>query len=261
MSDAVLYEVDEGVATITLNRPERLNAMDVEMMAGFVSSIEQTADDDAVRAVIYTGAGRGFCAGADLKAKGVLGEGGTHSRIGMLNQYQRSVQLLREMPKVTIAAVNGPAAGAGMSWACAADLRYAALSAKFLTAFVNVGLSGDFGMSWTLPRIIGPSRARELYFLNEAIGGEQAAEIGLVSRALPDEELMPYVREIAARVSHSAPAAIAGMKRNLNEGDEIDFTEALKREADRHVRSGAHPDAAEARAAFLEKRAPNFSRG
>jgi 2-(1,2-epoxy-1,2-dihydrophenyl)acetyl-CoA isomerase len=186
VNDTVLYDVEGGIATITLNRPERLNAMDADLLHGALEAMETAAGDDEAKVVIFTGAGRGFCAGGDLTARNTLGEGGTDSRIGMLEHLQRSALLLREMPKVTIAAVNGAAAGAGLAWACAADLRYAAESAKFTTAYLNAGLSGDFGGTWTLPRIIGAARARELYLLADrfdaaeadALGGGTAARLG-----------------------------------------------------------------------------------
>ncbi len=200
MNDAVLYEAADGIATITLNRPERLNAMNAALLQGALEALETAAADDGVRVVVMTGAGRGFCAGGDLSARDTLGTGPTQSRIRVLRTYMRSSQLLREMPKVTIAAVNGPCAGAGFSWACAADLRYAASSARFVTAFLNAGLSGDFGGTWTLPRIVGRARARELYLLSEAISAEQAEGIGLVTKAVPDAEFMPYVYSVARKL-------------------------------------------------------------
>ncbi len=258
MSDSVLYEVDGGIATITLNRPERLNAMTADLLRGALEALETAATDEEVRAVIFTGAGRGFCAGGDLTARNTLGEGGMDSRIGVLETYQRSALLLHEMPKVTIAAINGAAAGAGLAWACAADLRYAAASAKFVTAYLNVGLSGDFGGTWTLPRIVGSARARELYLLSDRLSADEAERIGLVSKVLPDEELMPHVRSIAERLVASAPVALRRIKENLNDAEDISFSQALIGEAERHVRTGTTEDAREAGAAFREKRTPVF---
>ncbi|MEE8422181.1 MAG: enoyl-CoA hydratase [Dehalococcoidia bacterium] len=259
MNETVLYESDGNIATITLNRPESLNAMDGDLLRGAVDALEQAAGDDSVRAVILTGAGRGFCSGGDLRAAGTLGDGNLESRIGVLQAFERSSRLLHEMPKVTIAAVNGPCAGAGLSWACAADLRYAAESARFLTAFATAGLSGDFGGTWTLPRIIGPARAREMYLLGDRVTAEEAERIGLVSKMLPDDELMPHVRSVAERLIAAAPIALTRIKQNLNDADEITFAEALNREADRHVRTGGSEDSREARMAFNEKRPPNFT--
>jgi 2-(1,2-epoxy-1,2-dihydrophenyl)acetyl-CoA isomerase len=258
MNDTVLYEVEGGVATVTLNRPDRLNSMTAELLSGAVEALEEAAADDSVRVVVFTGAGRGFCAGADLTARNTLGEGNIDARIGVLQRFERSALLLHEMPKVTIAAVNGPAAGAGLAWACAADLRFAAASAKFVTAFVNVGLSGDFGGTWTLPRIVGASRARDLYLLSEAIDGAEAERIGLVSRVFPDTDFRQEVRMIAERLAAAAPIALRNIKANLLDAERLGFVDAMMREAERHVRSGATEDAREAGRAFLEKRSPVF---
>jgi 2-(1,2-epoxy-1,2-dihydrophenyl)acetyl-CoA isomerase len=259
MNETVLYQAEGGIATITLNRPERLNAMTAELLEGALDALEQAAGDPAVRVVIFTGAGRGFCAGADLTARNILGEGGYESRVRLLRSYVRTAQLLREMPKPTIAAVNGAAAGAGAAWAYAADLRYAAASAKFVSAYVNVGLSGDFGGTWTLPRIVGAARARQIFLLNEPLSASEAERLGLVSKALPDAELLPYVRSVAERLLGFSPTAVRNIKANLNDADTMSFTELLDRETERHIRSGETDDAREARSAFLEKRKPEFA--
>ena len=256
---AVRYEISDGIATITLNRPERLNAMDGPLMDGARAGLIAANNDDAVRVVILTGAGRGFCAGGDLRAGGAsLGEGPPEARISMLRTYMQTSQMLREMPKITIAAINGAVAGAGLSWACAADLRYAAESAKFLTAFGNVGLSGDFGGTWTLPRIVGPAKARELYLLGDTIDAQEALRVGLVAAVFPDDEFMDSVRAIAERLHNKAPIALQHIKRNLNDADRMPFSELLDREAERHVRSGQTEDMREAVAAFFERREPVF---
>jgi len=259
MNETVLYEVSDGIATITLNRPDRLNTMTAQLLDEALEALETAATDTDARVVIFTGKGRGFCAGADLAARNTLGTGGIDSRIGVLQHVQRTALLLREMAKVTIAAINGACAGGGFSWACAADLRYAAASAKFATAYVNVGLSGDFGGTWTLPQIVGPAKARELYLLNDRLTAEDAERLGLVSRVLPDEELMPYVRGVAGRLVDSAPVAVRRIKENLNDAENICFAEALRLEAERHVRTGSTADAAEAGRAFLDKRKPVFT--
>ena len=259
MNETVLYQAEDGIATVTLNRPERLNSMTAELLDGALEALEQAAGDPSIGVVIFTGAGRGFCAGADLTARNILGEGGFESRTRVLRSYVRTAQLLREMPKVTIAAVNGAAAGAGAAWAYAADLRYAAASAKFVSAYVNVGLSGDFGGTWTLPRIVGAAKAREIYLLNEPLPAAEAERLGLVSKVLPDEELLPHVRAVADRLLNFSPTALRNIKLNLNDADTISFTEALDRDTERHLRSGETADAREARAAFLEKRRPVFA--
>ncbi len=255
---AVLYASADGIATVTLNRPERLNAMNAELLKGAVDALERAREDDDARVVVLTGAGRGFCVGGDLAARGTLGEGGVESRIGVLRAYMRTSQLLREMPKVTIAAINGAVAGAGLSWACAADLRYAAESAKFVTAFANAGLSGDFGGTWTLPRLVGAGKARELYLLSDRFTAQDALGMGLVTGVFDDDAFDDEVRALAERLARAAPLALQSIKQNLNDADQIPFAELLDREAGRHVRSGTTADAAEAGRAFLEKREPHF---
>jgi 2-(1,2-epoxy-1,2-dihydrophenyl)acetyl-CoA isomerase len=258
MTDAVLYEAADGIAKITLNRPERLNAMNADLLQAALEAMERAAADDEARVVVLTGAGRGFCAGGDLMASDTLGTGPPNSRTRVLRTYMRSSQLLREMPKVTIAAVNGPCAGAGLSWACAADLRYAAGSARFVTAFLNAGLSGDFGGTWTLPQIVGRAKARELYLLSEAVSAEEAERIGLVAKTMPDDELMPYVYGIARKLADSAPITLRYIKQNLNDADHLSFAELLDVEAVHHVTSSTTEDAREAGRAFREKRPPVF---
>lgn len=259
MNDTVLYQAQDGIATITLNRPDKLNAMNGELLQGAVTALETAANDASIRVVIFTGAGRGFCAGGDLSATDTLGSGNTESRIGVLQSLQRSSKLLREMPKVTIAAINGPCAGGGFSWAAATDLRYAAQSAKFTTAYLNAGLSGDFGGTWTLPRIVGSARARELYLLSDRFTADDAERYGFVSAVLPDDALMEHVRSVAERLLAAAPIALQRIKQNLNDAEDLPFNDALDREAGRHVRTGDSADSAEARRAFMEKRSPSFT--
>lgn len=258
MNDTVLYDAADGIATITLNRPDKLNAMNAELLQGTLEAMERAAGASDVRAVILTGTGRAFCAGADLNEPNTLGDGDFQSRQRVLRTYVRAVQLLREMDKPTIAAVNGAAAGAGAALSFAADLRYAAESARFVTAYVNVGLSGDFGGTWTLPKIVGATKAREMYLLNEPVGAEEAQRIGLVSKVFADDALMENVHGIAARLVASAPTAVRFIKQNLNDADDVSFAEALDRDGERHLTAGSSADAREARAAFLEKREPRF---
>ena len=261
MSTTVLYETDGPVATITLNRPDRLNAMNRELMTTAVEVFEKAASDPAVRVLILTGAGKGFCAGGDLAgfAGGEFKQPQPiEQRIAELRRSMRTSQILRESDMVTIAAINGACAGAGFSWALACDLRYAAASAKFSSAFLNAGLSGDFGGSYSLTHIVGTAKARELYLLAERFDAAEAERIGLVSKTLPDTELMNHVRGVARRLADSAPIALREIKRNLNDAMRLSFSEALDREADRHSRCGTTEDNTEAAKAFLEKRKPLF---
>ena len=262
MTELVLYEVNGPVATVTLNRPDSMNTMNAQLLREALLTLERAAGDDAVRVVIMTGSGRAFCAGGDLASMAVAGADGSspsaEERIDDLRHAMRTSQLLHEMPKVTIAAINGACAGAGLAWACAADLRYCAVSAKFNTAFMTAGLSGDFGGTWTLPRIVGPSKARELYLLAEKFSATEAERMGLVSRCVPDAELMGEVQRVADRIAGFAPLTLRSSKANLNDSAGLSFAEMLDREAGRHIRCGLTEDAREAAAAFLEKRQPQF---
>ncbi|HUF74794.1 MAG TPA: enoyl-CoA hydratase [Longimicrobiales bacterium] len=264
MSSTVLYEQDGRVATITLNRPDRMNTMGDDLPERALETFQRAADDADIWAVILTGAGRAFCAGGDL---GAMAEGKTarekatpseQGRVEHLRRMMRSSQLLHEMPKITIAAINGACAGAGLSWACACDLRFAAAGAKFNVGFRGAGLSGDFGGTWTLPRIVGPAKARELYLLSPRFDAAEAERVGLVSKVLPDDELMAHVRSVAEDVVSAAPIAVRQMKANLNDGLRLSFTEVLDREAARHIAATRTEDHKEAARAFLEKRKPAF---
>ena len=268
MGETVLYKVDGPVATITLNRPDQMNTMGEDLVPRTIDALEKAASDPAIRAVILTGNGRAFSAGGDLNAisRGGIGVEGSgpverppvETGIRLLRTAMRSSQLLYEMPKLTIAAINGACAGAALSWACAADVRYCSEKAVFNVAFMTAGLSGDFGGSWTLPRIVGPAKARELYLMPERFRAAEALEMGLVSKVLPPEELMPYARERAELAAGYAPLTFASIKHNLSDSTDVSFSELLDREADRHVRSGMTEDASEAAKAFLEKRKPAF---
>jgi len=265
MDEVVRYEQDGGVATVTLNRPEHLNTMSPDLIEGALDAFERAASDDAVRAVILTGAGRGFCAGGDLGGMASRAPDPASGRarpiesdIARLRSRMRTSQLLRDMPKVTIAAINGPCAGAGLAWACACDLRYAARSAVFNTAFMTAGLSGDFGGTWTLPRIVGPAKARELYLMAEKFSAAEAERLGLVTAVVDDADLLDVVRARAARAAGFAPLTLAAIKANLNDAQHMDFASLLDREAERHIRVGRTADAREAAAAFLQKRPAVF---
>ena len=259
MSDTVRYEVGDHVAVVTLHRPERLNAMTTELLQALLGSLESAAIDNDVRAVIVTGAGRAFCAGGDVTGLA----GGGEREPGNVREAMRGgfrvVELLREMPKVTIAAINGPCAGAGFAIACACDLRYAARSAIFNSAFVAVGSSGDYGGAWTLPRIVGEAKAREIYLLSERFDAATAERIGLVANVFDDVDLMVRARAAAERAANFAPLTVAAIKESFNDSaGEPSFSAYLDREADRFTRVLGTRDATEAARAFLEKRSPRF---
>lgn len=264
MNETVLYEVVDTVAVITLNRPDQLNSMSPQLLEGTLESLEEAASDDAVKVVVLTGAGRAFCVGGDLggmakgNAGGLTSDGSTQTLINRLRHAMITSQLLHDMPKPTIAAINGACAGAGLSWACAADLRYCSERAVFNTAFATAGLSGDFGGTWTLSRIVGPAKARELYFLAEKFDSVEAERIGLVSRRVPETELMDVVLGAAHRLAGFAPSTLKAIKANLNDAVNSSLSELMDAEADRHIRLGLTEDAREAAEAFLEKRPPIF---
>jgi 2-(1,2-epoxy-1,2-dihydrophenyl)acetyl-CoA isomerase len=265
-SETVRYEQSGAVGTITLNRPERLNALNAELVEALLERLESLAADESVRAVILTGAGRGFCAGGDVGSLSARDPASVDTDAGPgdsshLRGLFRAVELLRAMPQVSIAAINGPAAGAGLAFTAACDLRYAARSAIFASAFVVVGSSGDYGGAWTLPRLIGDARAREIYFLAERVGAEEALQMGLVSRVLDDADLLAHCTSVAERVAGFAPLTVAAMKQNFNDAaSEPVFASYLDREAERFTRTMATRDAAEAARAFVEKRPPSFER-
>lgn len=258
---SVRYDVDGHVATVTLDSHVRLNALSHGRTDDILAHLETAAADDDVWVVVVTGVGKGFCAGGDINAirdRMERGEITPEEQVAGLRRRQRVSLLLHEMPKVTVAAVNGACAGAGLAIACAADLRIAAESAVFRTAFLTAGMSGDFGASWSLPRIVGPARARELYLFNEKLSARQAMDIGLVNRVHPDATFPAAVDALTTRLVDSPPLTVRAIKRNLNEHQWLGFAEALDQEAERHIRTGGTQDAAEARAAFLEKRQPSF---
>lgn len=256
------YTSTGGVGVLTLNRPEHMNTMTAEFLEDALGAFEQAAEDRTARVIILTGSGRAFCAGGDLAAGpggAVGGDGPLATQTGRLRRFMRTSQLLRDMPKVTIAAINGACAGAGLSWACAADLRIAADRARFATAFINAGLSGDFGGTWLLPRLVGSSKARELYLLSKPIDAIEAQRIGLVAEVVASDDLQTRAVQIAADLAARAPIALRLMKANLRDHEEMSWSAALDSESGRHALCVTTADAAEAAAAFVGKREPVFA--
>ncbi len=251
--ETILFEASGGVGTLTLNRPDRLNGMTNRMLIETHDCLVEVAQRDDVRVLVLTGAGRGFCPGADLKHY-AAGEADVASEP---RHFQVPV-LLHGMPQITIAAINGPCAGAGLGWACGCDLRIAARSANFNTAFLKVASAGDMGGPWSLPRLIGAAKARELYFLAEKFGAEEALAMGLVSRVFEDEHFADEAEAMAEALAASSPHALRTMKQNFLDAERLSFTEYVELETDRHLEVMAHPDAREAFQAFVEKRPPRF---
>ncbi|MGE0384796.1 MAG: enoyl-CoA hydratase [Gammaproteobacteria bacterium] len=260
MSDPILYERPEpAIALVTFNRPAQRNGLTVEFNDALVAALEDAASDDGVRVVIVTGAGSAFCVGADLTQVDDWDRDGPRERmIGQARRGFRISLLLNTMAKPTIAAINGACGGAGLAIACACDLRYAAASARFSTAFANVAMSGDFGGTWTLPRIVGAGKARELYLLGDRFDAAEAARIGLVGAALPDADLLPHVMSIARRLAAKSPVALRGIKANLNDGERTSLSDLIDIEGGRLADAARSEDVLEAARAFLEKRDPVF---
>ena len=235
VAEPVLLERAGGIARVTLNRPDKLNALSTGLLGALRETLERVAGDPAVRVVVLTGAGRAFSAGGDRDETGDPWGASVEADTALLRRFMESSLLLHEMAPVTIAAVNGPCAGGALALACACDLRYAADSARFVTAFAKVGLSGDFGGTATLGWVLGPAKARELYLLSEVIDAAEARRIGLVSGVEPEAELLPHVEQVAERLLSAAPGALVAMKRNLNDGLRLPLAEVLDREAERQV--------------------------
>jgi len=262
MSDTVLFETRGAVAVITLNRPESLNAMNPEMLDTMFRVGQRAAEDPAIRAVVVTGAGRAFCAGGDVKGMAERnssgGEGSVVSRVEVLRQQEEISLLLQEMPKPTICAVNGVAAGAGLSLALATDLRVASDQARFTTAFAKVGFSGDFGGTWLLQRLVGPLKAKELYFLSDILSAQQALDLGLVTKVVPHDSLMVETMALAEQLAAGPTLAYGRIKDNFTFGATNSFGDTLQREAENMIASGKTQDHLNAARAFVEKRQPAF---
>jgi 2-(1,2-epoxy-1,2-dihydrophenyl)acetyl-CoA isomerase len=254
----LLERIEDGVAWLTLNRPERLNAFSAEMLGALGEALARFSADPAIGAVVITGAGRGFCAGGDVKTMPNRAAQGFEERLENLRQMHRLPLLLRTMPKIVIAMVNGPAVGAGFGLALACDLRIAGRSARFGTGFAGVGFSGDFGGSWTLTRLVGTAKARELYFLGDIIDGEAALALGIANRLVADEALAAETAALARRIAGGPRIAYGYMKRNLLAAESEPLPAVLEMEAVHQARCAQTEDHREATLAFAEKRRPVF---
>ena len=269
----VLFELrEDGVAWITLNRPETLNAMGGRLVPMLGEALARCDRDAAVRCIVVTGAGRGFCSGGDVRgqvarreAAAAQVDGGAplpnalEANVADLQARQMQVSYaLHAMGKPTIAAINGPAAGAGLSLALACDIRIASDRAKFTTAFRNVGLSGDFGGTYFLSRLVGEGVARELYFTGRIFDAEEALRIHMVNRVVPHDELEAETLALARQIADGPVGAYARMKRNFLVAARGDLVALLQQEAVNMTLSGLSADAREAGRAFVEKRKPNF---
>jgi enoyl-CoA hydratase/carnithine racemase len=258
VSEVVQRSIDDGVALLTLNRPDRLNAWTAEMQRAYFDFLDEAAASDEVRVIVVTGAGRGFCAGADMDALKDIGEGNLESAASQADPRPQALPL--GIPKPVIAAINGACAGIGLVQALMCDIRFAAEDAKITTAFARRGLVAEHGISWMLPRLVGPARALDLLLSGRVVRGEEAERLGLVNRALPRDsvldETLAYARDIAA---NCAPSSLAAMKQQVYEDLEQGLTDAVDRANALMVMSLQAPDFVEGVASFVERRLPRFA--
>jgi enoyl-CoA hydratase/carnithine racemase len=257
MSEVVKRTIEDGVALLTLNRPDRLNAWTGEMERAYFGLLADCAERDDVRAIVVTGAGRGFCAGADTEELQSIGDG----ELDAAAAYDSRPQTFPlTIPKPIVAALNGPCAGIGLVQALMCDLRFAAEGAKLTTAFARRGLVAEHGISWILPRLVGPARALDLLLSGRVVLAEEAAELGLVNCALPPEtlldEALAYARDLAV---NSAPSSMAAMKRQVYTDLERGLADALDDANRLMVESLGAPDFVEGVASFVERREPRFA--
>ena len=258
MSEVVTKSVEAGVAVLTLNRPERLNAWTPELGTRYFDLLEECAADHDVRVIVVTGEGRGFCAGADMQDLQAIGSGELDQ--AERRQDPRPQSFPTTIPKPIIAAINGPVAGIGLALALMCDIRFIADEAKVTTAFARRGLVAEYGLSWILPRLVGPAAAMDLILSGRVFLGQEAAALGMANRSFPGDELldetMAYARELA---TWSSPASMAVMKKQIYADLEQGLSPAYDEAISQMLQSFERPDFAEGVASFIEKREPNFA--
>ena len=264
MTQDLLETIDNGIATLTMNRQEARNALSADMMAALAEALPRLATDASVRLVVLTGAGKAFCAGGDVKgfARNVGSAKPAASfdqKVTDLRMRMEASRWLHEMPKPTLAVIPGPAAGAGLSLALACDMRIAADDAKFTTAFSKIGLSGDFGGSYFLTHLVGPSKARELYFSARVVQADEAHKMGMIDRIVPPAQLAEAANVWARELASLPTVAVGYMKRNLNLGMRSTLSDVLDGEAIHMIRTFETEDHKSSALAFVEKRAPQFN--
>jgi len=255
--DGLRIETRASVVTLTLDRPDSLNSLTIPLRVALLEALLAIARSRAIRVVVLTGAGRAFCAGQDLAERAELDA--PPLEVELRERYNPMVRALRDLPQPVIAAINGVAAGAGVSLALASDLRIASVDARFVLAFGRIGLVPDSGLTWLLPRLVGAARAAELALVADPLGANEALAIGLVGRVVRATELLPAAHALADRIAEGPPRALAMTKRLLEAGWSTDLDEALQAEAAAQGLAGASADHAEGLAAFREKRPPRFS--
>jgi 2-(1,2-epoxy-1,2-dihydrophenyl)acetyl-CoA isomerase len=261
----LLASLDQGILTLTLNRPEARNAMSREMVITLANQLALAELNNAVKCIVLTGAGNGFCAGGDVKGMAASGDGtvGANTIDQAIHQQRINQRAtagkLYKMPKPTLAALPGAAAGAGLSLALACDLRIMANSAIMTTAFAKVGFSGDYGGTYFMTQLVGAAKARELYLLSDRVSADEAFKLGLTNWVCPTEQLAEKTREIALRLARGPSVAYRYMKENLNRAIAGDVDDCMDLEATHHVHCGQTEDHREATKAFVDKRDPVFN--
>ena len=256
----ILTAVRDRVATLTLNRPDKLNAVNFQLLVEAATVVKTWSRDPGIGAIVITGSGRAFCAGGDVSMMAREGDPSTlEQKIDGLRDLQEISWLLYSSPKVTIASVNGFAMGAGLGIALACDLRIASSAARFGTAYAKVGYGGDFGTTWLLTHYAGAPKAKEMFFLADVLDAAEAHRIGLINRVVEPDALAAETLSIASRIADGPLTSYRYMKQNVNFAAAVDFRTLLDREAETHLRCGETGDHREGVRAFLEKRAPRFS--
>jgi 2-(1,2-epoxy-1,2-dihydrophenyl)acetyl-CoA isomerase len=255
----IITKIQDRVATLTFNRPDKLNALNAELLSGSMDALRSWSTDPNIGAIVVTGAGRAFCAGGDVSAMAQGSEQSLEQNIDRLRASQELSWMLYNIPKVTIASVNGFAMGAGLGICLACDLRISSDQAKFGTAYAKVGFGGDFGTTWLLTHYVGAPKAKELLFLADTIDAAEAHRLGLVNRVVPHDQLQTETDSVAGRIAVGPLTSYRYMKANINLATHTDFRTLLDREAETHLRCGQTEDHREGVRAFLEKRAPKFT--
>jgi 2-(1,2-epoxy-1,2-dihydrophenyl)acetyl-CoA isomerase len=258
-NDMVLQKLEGGLLTITMNRPERKNALNPDMVRGLVEAARRAADDPEVRAVLFKGAGGSFCVGGDVKSM-AAGRAPLPFEVKMAN-LRRGMEvsrILHQMPKPVVAQLDGAAAGAGLSMALSCDLRIASESCKITTAFAKVGFSGDYGGTYFLTQLLGSARARELYLMSPVLTAKEAHAIGMVTKVVPDAEIDAAAHELALSLAQGPSIALGFIKRNINNAEHLALEDCFDGEAIHHTRCSDTEDHKEAAKAFVEKRKPTF---
>ncbi len=255
----VTSQLKDRIATLTFNRPEKLNALNEELIQSSIELLKGWAADPDVGSIVITGSGRAFCAGGDVSRMGGEDCSTLEHKIDQLRDWQELSWLIYKHPKVTIARVNGFAMGAGLGICLACDVRIASDQAKFGTAYAKVGFGGDFGTTWLLTQYAGAPKAKELFFLADPIDAVEALRLGLVNKVVPHDQLDSATQEWAARIAHGPLISYRYMKSNINLAAGADFRSMLDREAETHQRCGQTEDHKEGVQAFIQKRAPRFT--